>query len=207
MSLAEEMRLMPFRHLVLDDHWNPTLLEEVFDEFPPETDRRWIRYNNEHEVKLHGDTPMWGDSTRYLLEEFRRLTWDLSEVFGIPNLMLETVGGGMHLIPPGGKLDVHADFNRSPDTGMYRRLNLMCYLNRNWEDEGGWLELWPPDEGEPVRYEPRFNRTVVFECSDQSWHDHQVPAKRWRLSVAGYYFSPDPPEGYSEDHSTIWRFP
>lgn len=207
----------PFRHCVLDDYWDPKLLEEVFDEFPLPSDPRWICYDNEHEGKYHGDTPMWGPRVSELLENFRELTPDLSKLFEIPDLVMETVGGGMHLIPPGGRLDIHTDFNRSPNTGLYRRLNLMCYLNRSWGDPGGVLELWPDldedrreEAGLPpgvLRYEPEFNRTVIFESSDRSWHGHPIPAKRWRLSVAAYYFSPDPPPGYSEDHSTVWRYP
>lgn len=196
----------PFRHAVLDDHWDPALLEEVFREFPSAEDDRWIRYNNEHEVKLHGDAPMWGPRTRELLENFRELTPDLSEMFGIPDLIMETVGGGLHLIPPRGHLDVHTDFNRSPDSDLFRRLNLMCYLNRGWSDPGGHLELHDPG-GEIVVYAPNFNRTVIFESSERSWHGHPVRADRWRLSVAAYYFSPEPPPGYAEDHSTIWLFP
>lgn len=214
MKIAEE----PFRHCTLDDHWDPKLLEKVFDEFPLPSDSRWIIYDNEHEGKYHGDTPVWGSRTLELLENFRKFTPDLSELFGISGLVMETVGGGMHLIPPGGRLDIHTDFNRSPDSGLYRRLNLMCYLNRGWGDPGGLLELWPDvdptrrEDGEEVpddvvRYAPEFNRTVIFESSDISWHGHPVPAKRWRLSIAAYYFSPDPPEGYAEEHSTVWRFP
>lgn len=195
----------PFRHVVLDDHWDPKLLEEVFDEFPLPGDSRWIIYDNEHEGKYHGDTPAWGSRTCELLENFREFTPDLSKLFDIPELVMETVGGGMHLIPPGGRLDVHTDFNRSPNTGLYRRLNLMCYLNKSWGDSGGRLIL-EGEEGETLEYTPAFNRTVIFESSDRSWHGHPVPARRWRLSVAAYYFSPDPPEGYAEEHSTVWRY-
>lgn len=196
----------PFRHVVLDGHWDASLLADVFDEFPPAIDSRWIRYDNEHEVKLHGDTPMWGPRTRELLEDFREFTPELSEMFGIPDLIMETVGGGLHLIPPGGHLDTHTDFNRSPNSQLYRRLNLMCYLNRDWHDPGGRLELHDPT-GESAVYEPEFNRTVIFESSERSWHGHPLTAKRWRLSVAAYYFSSEPPEGYTEEHSTVWLYP
>lgn len=200
---------LPFRHAVLEDYWDPDLLHDVFSEFPPSQDGRWIRYNNQHEMKLHGDTNCWGPRTLELLDAFRCLTPDLSEAFGIPDLRMETVGGGMHLIPPGGKLDIHTDFNRSPDTNRYRRLNLMCYLNDDWDDlDGGCLELWSDqDDTDVVRYEPEFNTTVIFESSDVSWHGHPITANRYRLSVAAYYFSDEPPPGYTRDHSTIWMFP
>ena len=41
-------------------------------------------------------------------------------------------GGGQHQIRPGGKLAIHADFNRHPKLNLDRRLNLLLYLNRGW---------------------------------------------------------------------------
>lgn len=198
----------PFPHLIADGWWNEQLLDQVIDEFPHPGGDQWIRYENEHEVKLHGDTHVWGVAARSLIEEFEGKTAELGDAFGIPDLSMETIGGGMHLIPPGGWLDVHVDFNRSPKTGLYRRLNLMCYLNRYWRDEGGGLQLWSDDRNadEPtVVVEPEFNRTVVFASSDRSWHGHPLPAQRWRMSMAAYFFSPEPPDGYVEEHSTVWR--
>lgn len=194
----------PFPHLVVDGWWDADLLDKVIDEFPLVTDQRWKRFQNEHEIKLHGDTDAWGPATLELIDNFREQTMELSEAFDIPDLSLETIGGGMHLIPPDGHLDVHVDFNRSPETGLYRRLNLMCYLNYVWVDEGGNLELWG-DDGKEVEIVPEFNRTVVFASSERSWHGHPKPANRWRLSVASYFFSPEPPPGYTEEHSTLWR--
>lgn len=198
----------PFPHLIADGWWNEKLLDQVIDEFPHPGGDAWIRYDNDHEIKLHGDEPVWGPATKALIEEFRAKSDELSEAFNIPDLTMETIGGGMHLIPPGGRLDVHVDFNRSPQSALYRRLNLLCFLNRSWYDDGGKLELWADDRSaeEPtVEVAPEFNRTAVFATSDQSWHGHPKPAKRWRMSVAAYFFSPEPPPGYSESHSTVWR--
>lgn len=209
----------PFPYGILAHHWDPGL-QDVLREFPSPTDPRWIRFDNEHELKLGSVPGMWGVKTRELLGKISRLAPELSDTFGIPDLSMETVGGGMHLIPPGGKLDIHVDFTRSPDTGLYRRLNFLVFLNRDWQDDGGFLELWPDEDAEvwcdshemyepqaPVRIAPEFNRTVIFETSDRSWHGHPKPAERYRASVAAYFYSPEPPPGYSEDHSTVWRQP
>jgi len=193
----------PFPHAVVDGHWSDSLLTQVVSEFPSPTDQRWRRYSNSNEGKLEGPPAMWGPSTKILFEAFEVLTPVLSDAFGIPDLSMETIGGGYHLIPPGGRLNVHVDFNRSPDTQLYRRLNLLVFLNHLWtEADGGWLELHGDDQ--PIMIAPEFNRTVVFETSDHSWHGHPVANKRWRFSVAAYYFSPEPPPGYSDDHSTRW---
>ncbi len=192
----------PFPHLVTDGYWDETLLTEVIGEFPPPTDRRWKRYQNDNEGKLEGPPTMWGPATRQLFDQFRDLCEPLSGTFGIPGLSMETIGGGYHLIPPGGRLNMHTDFNRSPDTNLYRRLNLLVFLNHGWSESDGGCLLLGADEDE--RIAPEFNRMVVFETSDRSWHGHPVPNRRWRFSVAAYFFSPDPPPGYVGEHSTRW---
>lgn len=197
----------PFPHVVVNDRWRSELLDAVLAEFPHPSDPRWVRFENEHEHKYGSIPDMWGPSTRELLDEIAAEAPTLSEAFRVPGLSMETVGGGMHLIPPGGKLDIHVDFTRSPDTGLYRRLNCLVFLNLDWQDEGGFLELWPDGDGEPVRIAPEFNRTVIFETSDRSWHGHPMPASRYRASAAAYFYSSEPPPGYREDHSTVWRQP
>jgi Rps23 Pro-64 3,4-dihydroxylase Tpa1-like proline 4-hydroxylase len=115
------------------------------------------------------------------------------------------VGGGYHLIPPGdGRLALHIDFNRSPDTGLFRRLNFLVFLNEGWDDPGGRLQLGDDGGGVAREIVPQFNRTVVFATSDRSWHGHPRPAARWRRSVAAYFFSWQPPADYVGDHSTVW---
>lgn len=194
----------PFPHAVVDGYWDPNRLVAVANEFPHPTAPGWRGYANENEGKLEGPARLWGEQTRLLFDDIERLAGPLAVAFGIPDLTMETIGGGYHLIPPGGHLAIHTDFNRSPDTRLYRRLNLLIYLNPGWDDEGGHLELWD-DQGPKILLAPELNRMVVFETSDRSWHGHPRPAQRWRQSVAAYFFSPDPPAGYRQDHSTVWR--
>lgn len=194
----------PFPHLVGRYTGPEGRLDGVLSEFPSPTDPRWRRYSTSNEGKLEGPAPMWGPATRALFDEFAGLGGLLGDLFDIPDLTMETVGGGYHLIPPGGHLGVHVDFNRSPDTGLYRRLNLLCYLNHRWSDPGGHLELHDEADGLVREIAPEFGTVVVFETSDRSWHGHPVPAARWRFSVAAYFFSPDPPPGWQAEHSTRW---
>lgn len=192
----------PFPHLVIDDLWD-RLLGDVAREVPLPDAPGWRRYGGEHERKLEGPPPLWGPATVEMFETISTLAPVLGEAFGLSDLSMETIGGGYHLIPPGGFLDVHTDFSRSPQTGLYRRLNFMTYLNPDWSDEGGHLELWDAD-GLVVSIAPELGRTVVFETSATSWHGHPKPASRWRASVAAYFFSPHEPEGFTEQ-STVWR--
>lgn len=196
----------PFPHLVVDGWWDSGVLLDVLDEFPDPSAAGWRRYAGSNERKLEGPPGLWGPRTRALFDTIRDRIPELESAFGIPNLKMETVGGGYHCIEPGGHLQIHTDFNRSPRSGLFRRLNLLVYLNEGWEEPmgGGCLELWNAG-GPVVEVAPEFNRTVVFETSDRSWHGHPKPATRWRRSVASYFFTEEPPPGYREDHSTVWH--
>lgn len=194
----------PFPHSVTDGWWDTELLAAVAAEFPDPAVPGWRRFENSSERKLEGPPGLWGPNTRALFDLIEKRVPELEDAFGVRGLVMETIGGGYHLIPPGGHLDIHADFNRSPRSGRYRRLNHLIYLNEVWDDPGGHLELW--DEGgcrESIA--PEFNRTVIFETSDHSWHGHPQPAGRWRKSVAAYFFTETPPPGYSAEHSTLWH--
>ena len=73
---------------------------------------------------------------------------DLSYITGIPALLAdpELVGGGIHVTGPGGRLDVHVDFNYIESRKLHRRLNLLLYLNPVWDEQwGGHIQLWNKD--------------------------------------------------------------
>src|SRR5581483_6543461 len=104
-------------------------------------------------------------------------------------------GGGLHQIERGGYLKIHADFDRHEKLGLQRRLNVLVYLNRDWDESyGGALELWDRAMTHPVvRVLPVFNRCVVFSTTDQSYHGHPepltCPPDRRRRSLALYYYT------------------
>src|SRR5262249_42969076 len=94
---------------------------------------------------------------------------------------------------------------------IYRRLNLIVYLNKGWQEEwGGHLELWAPKaEKAAERIAPLFNRAVIFDTSNFSYHGHPhplaCPESESRKSVALYYYSVDYP--YEDDktpHTTLF---
>jgi hypothetical protein len=58
---------------------------------------------------------------------------------------------------------------------------MIVYLNEDWtEADGGALELWD-DGGKAAEILPTFNRTLVFETSDRSFHGHPTPLPGPRL--------------------------
>lgn len=199
----------PFPHVIADGMWDDRLLKMIADEFPDPSDPGWQRFDNDREGKYGGGPPTWGYRTNAFIDRLgdRNFCRSLSVLFGIEDLTMQTVGGGYHMIPPGGRLDIHADFNRG-DRGLYRRLNLLIFLNDGWTAaDGGALELWD-DTGPVVEALPVLNRTVIFATSSTSFHGHPdpLPGPRWRKSLAVYYFAPTPAPGYEHDHSTVFRW-
>lgn len=201
----------PFPHLILRDAWPAKYLDLVHNEFPDKADPRWLKFGNDKELKMQGGPEMWGPYTKGLYQALSGNAWvrKLENWFGIPKLICDPIGGGYHMIPVGGYLGMHVDFNRKParaGNGLYRRLNCLIYLNYRWDDDGGYLQLGE-GVGSPM-IAPEFNTTVIFETSDHSWHGHPGPTEhRTRKSFAVYYFTEDMPEAYDHEHSTVWLEP
>lgn len=138
---------------------------------------------------------------------------DLSYITGIPNLLADEqlVGGGVHVTGPGGRLDVHIDFNYMAERELHRRINLLLYLNPTWqEDWGGQIQLWDRDVQKcEQQFSPALNRCVIFETSEISFHGVTPvsPAAPYpRISFATYYYTREAPAGWNGDiHETIFR--
>jgi hypothetical protein len=206
----------PFPHIVLDELFSASLLDRVLEEFERMDRRGWHVTDLDRERKWSTEDPRaLGPFTSALIAQlnagpFVRFLEELSGISGLlPDPHLR--GGGLHEIRAGGRLGVHADFNLHRGLKLYRRLNLLVYLNKDWDANwGGDLELWDRTGTRCVRtIEPVFNRAVLFDTSNFSYHGHPhplaCPPDRSRKSVALYYYSADYP--FPEDtaaHGTIF---
>jgi hypothetical protein len=158
-----------------------------------------------------------GPFTRHLVAQFNAATviGFLERLTGIDGLVPDPhlVGGGLHQIERGGRLEVHADFNRHEHLRLDRRLNMILYLNREWREEwGGHLELWDRTMRRCVRKVlPVANRCVVFATSDHSFHGHPdpltCPPGVTRKSLALYYYSNGRPvDEITDAHNTLFQY-
>jgi 2OG-Fe(II) oxygenase superfamily len=208
---------VPFPHVVLDDFFDPEILELVLAEFPQPGAIRWQTFDDEREIKLASAAESsFGSTTRLLLYHLNSITFleFLSTVTGIANLIPDPSfeGGGLHQIVRGGKLAIHADFNRHRSYDLDRRLNVLLYLNKDWREEyGGHLQLWNRDMSRcEAKVLPVFNRLMIFGTTDFTYHGHPDPLRcpegMTRKSLALYYFSNGrPAEEISGEHSTLFR--
>jgi hypothetical protein len=193
----------PFPHVVVKDAWSAyTLLDckaevSIFDDWSGEKD-----FHGARKKRFCSEPDKLPPTVSRVIEEAnspRFLRW-LEEVTGERDLVADPylLGGGIHSILPGGFLGVHTDFNYIEGRKLYRRLNVLIYLNPYWLEEwGGALELWK--DGHCAKsVPPRFNTMVVFTTDDESHHGHPhplaCPEGVTRDSIALYYYSKTKPE-------------
>jgi len=205
----------PFPHVVLDDVFDAELLKQILGEFDAMDRGQWHSTDKDLERKWSTeDIHHFGATTRAFIHQLNSgpfLTF-LERLTGIQGLISDPHlrGGGLHEIRRDGALGVHADFNLYPRLNLWRRLNLLLYLNEDWDDAwGGDLELWDRTGKQRVRVVgPVFNRVVIFDTSNFSYHGHPHPLKcppsRSRKSIALYYYTAQKPEGEIDPHTTIF---
>lgn len=197
----------PFPHIVLDDIIHRSWLDRALDEFPaPGQTDRWRRL---HVQSRERDVQYGKLGLRFeheMPDVLRQLIWELNSagfigflerLTGIDGLLPDPslMGGGLHQVLRGGLLGVHADFTLHRKYNLDRRLNILLFLNRDWQDEyGGNLELWSRDMRRCERnLRPEFGRCVIFNTDASSFHGHPrrlvCPEEVTRKSIALYYYS------------------
>ncbi len=210
----------PFPNIYFDNFFDEKMLDEVLGEFPDLNGKKDFNFKNESEIKLasKGES-RFGAKTKIFMhflnsEPFLQF---VSELTGIDALIPDPYfeGAGCHQILPGGFLKIHADFNKNRFLGLDRRLNLLVYLNKDWDESyGGHFELWDKDMKEcKKKILPLFNRIAMFSTTSFSYHGHPnklaCPEDRSRKSLALYYYTNGRPQDEIisglENHRTIFK--
>lgn len=237
----------PFPHAVIDDLFPPSVLEGLLQEIPEtivgdngchpdhfKCNRAKPEDYQYHKSSINKEESLGPFTRQVILFMMSNVFLEfLKQLTGVRGLLADPTmgGGGVHLTAPGGKLDLHADFNAFPGPKLDRRVNVFLFLNPDWPDEyGGHLELWNADVSQcGQRIAPKLGRLVVFSTSDFSHHGHPkpltAPPGRIRRSLALYYYTNGrpksdclngvcpiyaPPEGeghVQHIHSTLWKKP
>lgn len=195
-ALSREFRQgRPFPHVVIDGFLEEDLCRRIAAEFPAYDAERFRNEWGEPGKAHHERVARLGPAFAELDAGLRSPGFldFLSRISGINGLIFDPhyFGGGTHENLHGMELDPHIDFNLHPETKLHRRLNLLLYLNETWDDAwGGALELhsnpWLHPSQNPVKtVSPGWNRCVLFETSDHSWHGFRridLPPERRRIS-------------------------
>ena len=212
----------PFRHIVVDDFLEPDFARSLLEGFPAFDEKLAMNENGVVGAKaVHEKIINLGSQWRKLdtlveSADFRAL---ISNITAIPDLQYDPhyFGGGTHENLHGQGLSPHVDFNFHPITRQHRRMNLILYLSTQWMQEwGGSIQLHrdpykPPAEDDIVTITPAFNRCVIFETHEPSWHGFRrinLPEDKRQLSRKSfalcYYTETRPAEELGPEHSTIY---
>lgn len=207
----------PFPHIYFDNFLPLEVADSVLEGFLDKTNERWQEFSNAREHKrANNQDELMPRTIRHLLAQFNSAAiCNFIEILtGIKGIIPDPHfwGGGQHQIERGGFLKVHADFNKHSKLNLDRRINLLLYMNKDWEESyGGYLELWDEKmEHSVVKIAPIFNRVVIFNTTSTSYHGHpdplNCPEGHFRKSLALYYYTNGRPEEESNpDHSTLFK--
>ena len=200
----------PFHHVVIDNFWSEDFAMKIASELPNyETEKVDAKYDNPIEKKRTIQDWVKFETNTYRAFSFlvsESFSFFISSVINEPNLVADfgLHGGGIHMHQAGDYLNAHYDYDIHPKMGMQRKINIIIYMQPDWQDEwGGNLGLWShdPETDQPKEIiksiVPKFNRAVIFDTTQNSWHGVTegifCPPGVYRKSLAAYYLIPVKP--------------
>jgi 2OG-Fe(II) oxygenase superfamily len=213
----------PYPHAVIDGFLPDVVAERLLTVFPKPNDPVWLDWRKRdtihqplkqgigHAERLERAHPFLQNVilafNSYPVIHFLEKLTGIERLIPDPHLN----GGGLHQILPGGRLAIHADFNYLESLRLYRRVNLLLFLNKDWDEAyGAHLEMWDASMRQCVkRILPVFNRCVIFNTNRTSFHGHPqplaCPQNLTRKSLAFYYYTSDSAPDDSQVHPTLWQ--
>jgi hypothetical protein len=220
---GEQYFAQPYRHIVVDDFLDRRLAEQCVASFPDLDDGCWEHSDDKDiEVKYRTTWASEFDIPEGILDAVRILNSSLllsamAARIGIPKIVPDPYfsGGGLNVTTHGGLLDVHVDGNYHDATGLNRRLNAIVYLTPGWQPAwGGEFGVYD-EKGETClkKVAPLFNRLVVFDSHDFSFHGLPDPVSfpegTPRKSIILYYYTkearPSEHVAVKDPHSALWK--
>jgi len=209
----------PFPSICIDNFLSPEFALEVSRSYPKFSNAlgqglEFSTVNEKQKVQIT-ESEKFPDPVKKLYQALagEKFIHSMQALSGIDELSFDDhfAGGGMHITNTSGILDVHIDFNFSKNLQLYRRLNILIYLNEEWlEDWGGKIELWDKKIKKCIHgYSPVLNRCLIFATSDYSFHGVtavNAPPGIERKSFAIYLYNKGPSENVDgEYHSTVFK--
>ncbi|AIQ95492.1 2OG-Fe(II) oxygenase [Prochlorococcus sp. MIT 0604] len=136
----------------------------------------------------------------------------IGEITSIKNLIgdPELYAGGISSMSKGCFLNPHIDNSHDRNMQNFRRLNLLYYVNKDFNPikDGGELVLYPNGiKNKADEISCAFNRLVIMRTDNRSLHGVKKiksETKR-RKCISNYYFSKESPSGTNYYHSTSFR--
>jgi Rps23 Pro-64 3,4-dihydroxylase Tpa1-like proline 4-hydroxylase len=205
----ERPRIGGTRCAVVDEVLPADLARGIHEAFPPTGEMRfWSSFRERKYTSraLEGVNPLIPDALfAFQAPEVIQIVAEITglrDMVGDPKLY----AGGISSMTRGHFLNPHIDNSHDAAGRLYRVLNLLYYVTPEWRAEnGGNLELWDERVRERLEIPSLFNRLVVMETHQRSWHSvNRVRVDGKRCCVSNYYFSPHSPNGAEVSHVTFF---
>ena len=188
----------PYRHLILENFFNEDVASAMYENFPSIDDLNVKRKSlNEYKSEDY-HFERWDPVFTRVREAIKSPEWCaiMDQLTGLEGLQttMDSLGSGVHQGKNGSFVDVHVDVNMNTEAGLWRRINLLIYLNKNWQPGyGGELEIWDKKMTKcHQKVVPGFNRAIIFYTDDNSPHGVSklnVPEGESRKSFYTYYYT------------------
>ncbi|TDZ45175.1 2OG-Fe(II) oxygenase [Mycobacteroides franklinii] len=202
----------PFPHLVVDDFLR--LPAEAADTFPGVSWPWWNQWDDGYiqNKRFCAEIDLIPEPFKAVIRELNepRFLSVLEKITGIQQLLPDPYlfGGGIQLSGAGGILTPHTDFHYLRALNLYRRINVIVYLNEIWSpNDGGCLSLYDTEGRAVQTVVPVWGRALIFRTDDESVHGfpHPVAEGAWRQSLALFYYTAAPAESFGGDETTYYR--
>jgi Rps23 Pro-64 3,4-dihydroxylase Tpa1-like proline 4-hydroxylase len=204
----------PWLHIIIENAFEDSFINSAADSIPGFDDEYWNKgkhfvneYTNKKEINDADNFPPHIKNIVQLLTS-KSFIKTVEEITGIDNLIIDKkiYGGGLAISSKGNYLEKHIDFNFNNDIKLYRAVNLILYLNKNWDEKnGGCFELYDETLKLQKTIVPNINKIIIFASNNKTIHGFNKLNVESRKSINLWYYTKTPPENVDKSpHKTIW---
>ncbi len=199
------------RHFVLDELLPTEIAEKIYADFPKPSQMRLLHSPGELKFKysyVKNQSELIQDI--YFAIQDARVIALIEEITGIKHQVPDQSkrDGVISTLLKGHYINPHLDSSHDIDRKHYQTVNLLYYVSPDWKlENGGNYELWDEAIKNRIIVPSLFNRLVVMETNQTSWHSvNPVLCNQPRCCVLNYLYSEQAPRGEEYFHSSASLF-
>ena len=190
-------------------------MNNICNNIPNITDKYWDDankfYNEYTQKKEINDSKFFSNDLnkvyKYLISDL--FIKKLENLTNTKKLIIDSnmIGGGLTISPPNSHLQKHTDFNFNSKLKLYRCVNVILYLNYDWnENDGGFLELYDISGNNNKKILPTNNTLFIFKSNNNTPHGFtKIISNKCRKSLNLWYYTDCSPENVdTTPHKTKW---